>query len=74
MPPVPLSVEGASVLHQMMRFRRAEWRALTAAKRSDILAGATAAFQRAREIAILTNDVECQKQAEGRLAQIAGGK
>src|SRR5580765_1072307 len=43
-PPVPLSVEGASVLHQMMRFRRAEWRALTAAKRSDILAQAAAAL------------------------------
>src|ERR1035437_5319087 len=25
MPPVPLSVEGASVLHQMMRFRRPAW-------------------------------------------------
>jgi len=28
-PPVPLTVEGASVLHQMMRFRRSAWRALS---------------------------------------------
>src|SRR5664279_5464614 len=37
MPPVPLSVEGASVLHQMMRFRRPAWRALSSAARADIL-------------------------------------
>src|SRR4051794_1772699 len=54
MPPVPLSVEGASVLHQMMRFRRPEWRALTAGKRSDILAEATAAL------------LPLEKSAEGR--------
>jgi hypothetical protein len=47
--------------------------ALRSRNRGDI-PGATAAFQRAREIAILTDDVECQKQAEGRLAQIAVGK
>ena len=28
LPPVPLTVEGASVLHQMMRFRWRAWRAL----------------------------------------------
>ena len=44
MPPVPLSVEGASVLHQMMRFRRPAWRALSAAARADILVEATAAL------------------------------
>jgi peroxiredoxin len=37
MPPVPLSVEGASVLHQMMRFRRPEWRALSTVARAEIL-------------------------------------
>jgi hydrogen peroxide-dependent heme synthase len=41
-PAVPLTVEGASVLHQMMRFRWAQWRALSAAARSEILAQATA--------------------------------
>ena len=44
-PPVPLSVEGASVLHQMMRFRRPEWRALPAANRTEILSEATRVLQ-----------------------------
>ena len=44
MPPVPLSVEGASVLHQMMRFRRNEWRALSDADRTAILDEATRAL------------------------------
>jgi len=39
-PAVPLTLEGASVLHQMMRLRRAAWRALPAAARSEILAEA----------------------------------
>ena len=42
--PVPLTVEGASVLHQMMRFRRAAWRALSAEERSRILEGAATAL------------------------------
>ena len=41
LPPVPLSVEGASVLHQMMRFRREAWRALPEAAQTEILAEAT---------------------------------
>ena len=44
MPPVPLTLEGASVLHQAMRFRRAAWRALPGEERSAILAEATAAL------------------------------
>jgi peroxiredoxin len=36
-PPVPLTVEGYSVLHQMMRFRWAEWRALSSALKSEII-------------------------------------
>jgi chlorite dismutase len=44
MPPVPLSVEGASVLHQMMRFRRTEWRALSETSRAAIVEEATAAL------------------------------
>jgi chlorite dismutase len=35
-PAVPLTLEGASVLHQMMRFRRSAWRALSAADRAAI--------------------------------------
>jgi len=44
MPPVPLTVEGASVLHQMMRFRRASWRALPEGERTGILEEAAAAL------------------------------
>jgi len=48
-PAVPLTVEGASVLHQMMRFRRPLWRALSAESRGEILeeaARALAAWER----------------------------
>src|SRR5215831_9338367 len=44
LPAVPLTIEGASVLHQMMRFRRREWRALPAAERAAILEEATRAL------------------------------
>jgi hydrogen peroxide-dependent heme synthase len=44
-PAVPLTVEGASVLHQMMRFRWTQWRALSAGARSEILAQATATLE-----------------------------
>src|SRR5262245_42946609 len=37
LPAVPLTVEGASVLHQMMRFRWAAWRALPADTRAELL-------------------------------------
>lgn len=37
LPPVPLTVEGASVLHQMMRFRWPAWRGLSEETRQDIL-------------------------------------
>jgi chlorite dismutase len=37
LPPVPLTVEGASVLHQMMRFKRAAWRTLSDDQRSQNL-------------------------------------
>jgi hydrogen peroxide-dependent heme synthase len=36
LPAVPLTTEGYSVLHQMMRFRRPAWRALPAAEKSAI--------------------------------------
>ena len=42
LPAVPLTVEGASVLHQMMRFRRPAWRALAAAERDEMAAEAAA--------------------------------
>jgi hydrogen peroxide-dependent heme synthase len=36
-PPVPLTIEGYSVLHQMMRFRWNAWRALAAAQKAEIV-------------------------------------
>jgi chlorite dismutase len=36
-PPVPLTVEGYSVLHQMMRFRWPAWRGLAAAQKNEIV-------------------------------------
>ena len=43
-PPVPLTIEGYSVLHQMVRFRWSAWRALPVAQQQEILAEATAAL------------------------------
>ena len=40
-PPVPLTVEGASVLHQMMKVRWPAWKALAPAKRSEIVTEAS---------------------------------
>ncbi|MGA2156566.1 MAG: chlorite dismutase family protein [Bryobacteraceae bacterium] len=45
-PALPLTLEGASVLHQMMRFRRSAWRALSADVRAEILAEAAAVLSR----------------------------
>ena len=36
LPPVPLTIEGASVLHQMLRVRWTAWKALSAAHRAEI--------------------------------------
>jgi hydrogen peroxide-dependent heme synthase len=43
-PEVPLTTEGYSVLHQMMRFRRTAWRALPEATRSAIAQEAASAL------------------------------
>jgi hydrogen peroxide-dependent heme synthase len=43
-PPVPLTVEGASVLHQMMRLKRSAWRGLSDEARSRMAGEATAAL------------------------------
>jgi chlorite dismutase len=44
LPEVPLTTEGYSVLHQMMRFRRGAWRGLPEAARHEIAQEAAAAF------------------------------
>jgi len=43
-PPVPLTIEGYSVLHQMMRVRWPAWRELSAAEKSEIVNEASAAL------------------------------
>jgi len=43
-PPVPLTLEGASLLHQMFRVRWPEWRALPAIRRDEILKAAGTAL------------------------------
>ena len=45
-PPVPLTVEGYSVLHQMMRFRWHAWRPLRAAQKSEIVREATSVLSK----------------------------
>jgi hydrogen peroxide-dependent heme synthase len=45
-PPVPLTIEGYSVLHQMMRFRWPAWRQLTAAQKSELVQEAAAVLAR----------------------------
>jgi chlorite dismutase len=45
LPAVPLTLEGASLLHQMLRVRWAAWRALPAADRSCILEEAGASLE-----------------------------
>jgi hydrogen peroxide-dependent heme synthase len=39
-PEVPLTIEGASVLHQMMRFRWPQWRGVSSETRAELLAEA----------------------------------
>jgi peroxiredoxin len=43
-PPVPLTLEGASLLHQMLRVRWPEWRALPPVRREEILGQAAEAL------------------------------
>ena len=45
LPAVPLTLEGACVLHQMFRFRWSAWRALEAERRAAIAAAATGLFE-----------------------------
>lgn len=45
-PAVPLTIEGYSVLHQMMRFRWAAWRQLDSSKQSELLAEASTLIAR----------------------------
>ena len=46
---MPLTLEGLSVLHQMFRFRWAEWRKLDSARQTEIVGEAGAVFSAAEE-------------------------
>ena len=50
-PPVPLTIEGYSVLHQMMRVRWPAWRELSAAEKSEIVNEASTALAKMEQIA-----------------------
>ena len=43
--PVPLTLEGASVLHQMLRFRWSEWRKFAPAARRQVIADSAPVLQ-----------------------------
>jgi len=45
LPPVPLTLEGSSLLHQMFRFRWREWRGLPQSRREGILSEAVSWLQ-----------------------------
>ena len=44
LPPVPLTIEGSSVLHQMFRFRWTDWRKLSATEKREITLQAAETF------------------------------
>jgi chlorite dismutase len=64
MPEVPLTTEGYSVLHQMMRFRRTAWRALSEADRKEI----------AEEAASALGEMEKSKDGQSALFSLIGHK
>ena len=43
-PPVPLTLEGAAMLHQMLKIKWPQWRALSSTRRAEIIAEASTAF------------------------------
>jgi len=63
-PAVPLTTEGYSVLHQMMRFRWTAWRALPAATQSAI----------AQEAAAILGDMEKNSSGQSALFSLIGHK
>ena len=64
LPEVPLTTEGYSVLHQMMRFRWTAWRALPEATRSAI----------AQEAAAVLGEMERNSGGQSALFSLIGHK
>ncbi len=64
LPEVPLTTEGYSVLHQMMRFRWSAWRALAADARATI----------AQEAAAILNEMEQRAEGQTALFSLIGHK
>lgn len=63
-PPVPLTVEGASVLHQIMRVRWPTWNALSADRREEIALEAAGALA----------EMESRRQGQSALFSMLGHK
>ena len=63
-PAVPLTTEGYSVLHQMMRFRRSAWRALPTTEKSEI----------AKEAAEVLSAMEKNSAGQSALFSLIGHK
>ena len=64
LPPVPLTLEGSSVLHQMFRFRWTEWRKLSEQQKQEI----------AREAASLLEKLEQNEDGQTALFSLLGHK
>ena len=64
LPPVPLTIEGSSVLHQMFRFRRGDWRKLAPTQRQEIAA----------EAAAVLDQMENRQEGQSALYSLLGHK
>src|SRR5271168_3756147 len=64
LPAVPLTLEGASMLHQMLRVRWTAWKQLTSAERSDI----------ALEASVLLAEMEREASGQSAIFSLLGHK
>ncbi len=64
LPAVPLTIEGYATLHQMMRFRWTEWRALAKSERQEIT----------REASALLSQMESKADGQSALFSLLGHK
>ena len=64
LPPVPLTIEGSSVLHQMLRIRWTAWKALMPAQRAEI----------AQEAALVLGEMERNSSGQSAAFSLLGHK